>query len=240
MRRTVPVDTRALEAGIRRLQGVVPEEGDVEAAVRSAIDVVRELCRCSSAGLLLVDDAGALRFVAGSGDGAAQVSAAQEQCGEGPAHDAVAVASVVDAADVANDGRWPALAALLADGPTAAVLAAPVRGGDDVVGILEVHGNPGTAWSDEAVDAVRSFARLVEVVLAPAVRAQRRGETVSQLQYALDHRVVVERAVGYLMATGEGDAGAAFERLRSAARRRRRPVADVAATLLEGGSLDES
>jgi hypothetical protein len=234
----VPVDAGALEAGIRRIRGVVPDDADVDAAVRSAVDVVGELCRCSGAGLLLVDDAAALRYVAGSDDSAARLVGAEERAGVGPAHDAVAAREVVATSDVAHDRRWPALAALLGDGPAAGVLAAPVRLGDAVVGSLEVHGDPGVAWEPETTDAVRSWVRVVEVVLAPAVQARRRGEVVSQLQYALDHRVVVERAVGYLMASGDVDARSAFERLRSVARSRRRQVVDLAAALLEGESLD--
>jgi transcriptional regulator with GAF, ATPase, and Fis domain len=236
----VPVDATALEASIRQLQGKVPNDSDLEAAVRSAVDVVGELCRCSGAGLLLVDDAGTLRYVAGSDDVAARLVAAEERAGEGPATDAVAAEDVVDTADVARDSRWPALAALLGDGPTASVVASPVRVGEAVVGSLEVHGDPGVAWEPDAVEAVRSYARVIEAVLAPAVQARRNGEVVSQLQYALDHRVVVERAVGYLMASDDVDARSAFERLRSAARSRRRQVSDLAAGLLEGESLDQS
>ena len=236
----MPVDATALEASIRQLQGAVPDDADLEAAVRAAVDVIGELCRCSGAGLLLVDDAGRLRSVAASDDVAAVLVEAEERAGEGPASAAVAAEDVVDTADVACDSRWPALTALLGDGPTAGVLASPVRVGDAVVGSLEVHGDPGVAWEDDAVDAVRSYARVVEAVLAPAVQARRSGEVVSQLQYALDHRVVVERAVGYLMAEGDVDAHSAFERLRSAARSRRRQVSDLAAGLLEGEPLDRS
>jgi len=113
-----------------------------------------------------------------------------------------------------------------------------VRVGEAVVGSLDVHGDSGAEWAPEAVGAVRWYARLVEVVLAPVLQAQRRGEVVEQLQYALDHRVVVERAVGYLMASGEGDARSAFERLRRTARRSRRHVAELAAGVLEGEPID--
>ena len=236
----MPVDPAALEGSIRQLQGVVPDDADLEAAVRSAVDVIGELCRCSGAGLLLVDDSGALRYVAASDDVAARLVVAEQRAGSGPASDAVAAEDVVDTADVARDGRWPMLTALLGDGPTAGVLAAPVRVGDVVVGSLAVHGDPGVAWAADAIDAVRSYALVVEAVLAPAVQARRNGEVVSQLQYALEHRVVVERAVGYLMASDDVDARSAFERLRAAARSRRRQVSDLAAGVLAGESLDAS
>jgi hypothetical protein len=230
----VPVDRGALDESIHHLQATVPDDADVEVVVRVAVDVVGALCRCSGAGLLLVDAVGALHYVAGSDEPAVLVLVAEEEAAQGPAHDAVASGDVVATGDVSADARWPELARTW---PTA-VLAALVRVGDAVVGALEVHGDAGTAWDADAVEAVRSYARLVEVVLAPAVQARRRSEVVAQLQYALDHRVVVERAVGYLMASGEADARTAFERLRRAARSSRRHVSDLAVGLLEGESLD--
>jgi hypothetical protein len=55
-----------------------------------------------------------------------------------------------------------------------------------------------------------------------------------QLQYALDYRVVIERAVGYLMGTHRLDAVTAFDVLRKRARDSRRRVADVATEVLGG------
>ncbi len=46
-----------------------------------------------------------------------------------------------------------------------------------------------------------------------------------QLQYALDHRVVIERAPGYLVGVHRVDPGTAFDLLRRVARNRRRKVA---------------
>ena len=233
----MPVDRAALDESIRQLQGAVPDDADVEVAIRAAVDVVGVLCRCSGAGLLLVDGTSVLRYVAGSDDPAVALLVAEERAGEGPGHDAVAADDVVATEDVSSDGRWPGFARLLPPSSPAAVLAAPVRVGGAVVGSLDVHGDPGTAWDADAVEMVRWYARLVEAVLAPALQARRRGEVVAQLQYALDRRVVVERAVGYLMASGGDDARTAFERLRRAARSSRRHVADLAAGLLEGESI---
>ncbi len=235
----MPVDRGALEDSIHQLQGALPDDADLEAAVRSAVDVVGVLCRCSSAGLLLLDGAQTLRYVAGSDAAAVALLTAEERAGEGPAHDAVASGGVVATEDVVADARWPRLAEGLRSSSGCAVVAAPVRVGSAVVGSLDVHADPATPWDADAVEAVRCYAQVVEAVLAPALQARRRSEVVEQLQYALDHRVVVERAVGYLMASGEGDARRAFEQLRSAARRSRRHVSDLAAGLLAGEPLDE-
>jgi AmiR/NasT family two-component response regulator len=65
--------------------------------------------------------------------------------------------------------------------------------------------------------------------------AHARGRLVEQLQYALDHRVVIERAIGLLMGrAGDVDAVAAFNRLRDLARSQRRRVAEVAEEVLAG------
>ena len=57
-----------------------------------------------------------------------------------------------------------------------------------------------------------------------------------QLQYALDYRVVIERAVGYLMGAHGLTAATAFNMLRRQARDTRRRVADVAAEVLGGST----
>jgi PAS domain S-box-containing protein len=56
----------------------------------------------------------------------------------------------------------------------------------------------------------------------------------SQLQYALDQRVVIEQAKGILMERSGLSSQAAFERLRSTARSRHRKLADVAAEVVSG------
>ena len=53
------------------------------------------------------------------------------------------------------------------------------------------------------VQALRGYSGLIAEILATALAAADRGAVAEQLQYALDYRVVIERAVGYLMgATG--------------------------------------
>lgn len=58
-----------------------------------------------------------------------------------------------------------------------------------------------------------------------------------QLQYALDHRVVIERAVGCLMAKELLDPAAAFNALRQAARSRRTKIGVIAEHVLDHGAL---
>jgi hypothetical protein len=211
----VPLNERALDESIHRLERAAPDDVGVEVSVRSVLDVVAMLCRCSGAGLLLVDGAGVLRHVAASDEPAGALLAAEEATGRGPGHDAVDSDAVVR---------------------TAEAIAAPVRVGPAPVGALVVRAGAGA--DDDLSEDVRGYARIVEVVLAPALQARRREALVAQLQHALESRVVVDRAVGFLMASEGGDARSAFERLRRAARSSRRQVAELAARLLAGEPID--
>jgi hypothetical protein len=212
----VPLNERALDESIRRLEHSVPDHVDVEVTVGAVVDLVAVLCRCSGAGLLLMDGAGVLRQVAASDEAAGSLLAAEEAEGRGPGHDAVASDAVVRTADV---------------------VAAPVRVGSAPVGALVVH-PVGEQEGDDLPEDVRCYARLVEVVLAPTLQARRREAVAAQLQHALDSRIVIERAVGYLMASGGEDARTAFEHLRRAARSSQRRVADLATQLLAGEPID--
>jgi AmiR/NasT family two-component response regulator len=51
----------------------------------------------------------------------------------------------------------------------------------------------------------------------------------------LDHRITIERAVGFLMAREQVDAVTAFNRLRAAARDRRVKLSRVAQEVLDQG-----
>jgi len=50
----------------------------------------------------------------------------------------------------------------------------------------------------------------MEIFFMSALAAERPGELTHQLQHALDHRIVIERAVGDLMGTTQQDAVAAL------------------------------
>jgi anti-anti-sigma factor len=65
------------------------------------------------------------------------------------------------------------------------------------------------------------------------------AERTSQLEHALEHRVVVEQAKGVLMGREDLSVEEAFERLRAVARSRRRPVEELAREVVAGRPLPE-
>jgi AmiR/NasT family two-component response regulator len=78
---------------------------------------------------------------------------------------------------------------------------------------------------------------VVASLLQAAAAAAVKGEVAEQLQWALEHRVLIEQAKGVLMEREGLSPAAAFARLRSAARAVGRTVGELAGIVLAGGSL---
>lgn len=146
---------------------------------------------------------------------------------------------VVASRDVCADERWPALATAMAGHGVHAVLGVPVRMGAIPVGTLDVYRDHPHDWDESERRALGRYGDIVELALTEALRAHTAGELAGQLQYALDYRVIIERAVGYLMARDSIDSTVAFNRLRRAARSRRTKIGDVAEQLLSTGRLPD-
>jgi AmiR/NasT family two-component response regulator len=91
-------------------------------------------------------------------------------------------------------------------------------------------------WDESEIAALGAYNDLLEARLSGAIVAQKHGKIVDQLQFALDGRVAIERAIGLLMGREGIDGTAAFNQLRQAARSSRRRVREIAEEILEGHS----
>ena len=133
-------------------------------------------------------------------------------------HRCVPAASETSTVDILVDARYEPIAETVADVGIRAVLGVPVRVGAVTVGSLNVYCHEPYDWDDSERDAIRRYAALLGSLLEAALSAHQRGQIVEQLQHALDQRVSIERAIGYLMGRDGVDARSAFDRLRRTAR----------------------
>lgn len=230
-------DLSTLAAGLRRLARFPVTGENTAELLRQAVVVAAGMPGVAGAGLMLVDADGQLRYVTASDEAGARLEREQEELGAGPCQSAFRRDELVATADVQADGRWPELGRRLAGGPVRAVLAVPTAIGGGPVGTLNVYRDRPHEWGEDDVAALGAYGQLLNRLLTSAVAQDRSDETARQLQYALDYRVVIERAVGYLMHAEGLDDAAAFARLRSAARRNRRKVIELARTVLDGRQL---
>ncbi len=199
-----------------------------------------ELLDVDTAGLLLADEHGKLETVASSHESTRLLELFQLQTDEGPCVDCFRKGEVVSSADLDDDAhRWPDFAARAREEGVLSVHAVPMKLGETVIGGLNLfRARPGPL--DEAqLDIAASFATATTIAVRH-VRAQHSKDMLTeQLQHALDSRVLIEQAKGYLAQRHHEGLDQAFGRLRSYARRHSLRLATVARQVT-AGELDLS
>jgi transcriptional regulator with GAF, ATPase, and Fis domain len=226
------IDEQALGSSLQRLRDAA-FDADVVAVMKRAVNAVHDVFGYNGAGIMFITEAGYLSYVAASDEAGRQLEEAQASVGQGPCYDSYVYSREVVTSDVQADDRWPDLSAQLS-AQVRAVVGVPVLLGGSPVGTLNVYRDRPTEWDSSDVSALRAYSDLIAEVVGAALAAHDHSILADQLQYALDYRVVIERAVGYLMGAHRLDAVTAFDILRKQARDSRRRVADVATELLGG------
>ena len=224
-----PIDSADIHRALRELGDLRYTAGGLDEALRRIVDATHRLFDVDGAGLMLIDPDLLLRNVAVSHKRVDDLEDLQVEHGEGPCIDAYETKDLVDSPDLGAETRWPRFAPAAVERGLVAVLASPIPYNQRAVGVVAVFSGTRHPWTPEAELALIAFTDLAALLIASTMASERRGRLASQLQRALDARVVIEQAKGALMSSeGLGEV-AAFERLRRQARDERRKVADVAA-----------
>jgi hypothetical protein len=231
------IDPDALAASLRRLAALGEPGASVVEALRHVTEACVDLFGVAGSGIMLADEQNIPRYVAASDGPGRMLEVAESDTGQGPCTEAFVNNAVVASTDVTAEERWPDLAAAIRPHGVRAVLGLPVRLGGVSVGTLDVYYDRPHVWMDDECQALGRYRDVIESTLAAAVAAHNAGELASQLQYALDYRVIIERGVGYLMARDQVDSITAFIRLRRAARDTQSKIGDVAERLVSTGRL---
>lgn len=230
------IDLAMLERSLERL-GERAQDTALEEALQQLLDTARILFRATGTGLMVIDENAELRYVAATDAPGELLERTQEAAGEGPCVDALRFDTVIQAEDLAQDERWPKLRPEVPDAGVRAVLGVPVHLAGTAVASLNLYVDRPHRWEASEVQALEAYAGLVQSVVESALQARQHGELAEQLQRALDNRVMIERAIGFVMGRRGEDAVTAFNRLRGAARRQGRKVVSVAEEVLGGADI---
>jgi GAF domain-containing protein len=230
------IDPDALEAALTRISAL-DATTELGPMLDQVVHQVSTIFEADGAGLMVLDEQNTLRYVAASDDAARSLERAQEETGRGPCVDSLVNDVLVATSDLHTDQRWPELAKMMAGTPVRAVLGVPIHSYGAAIGSLNAYRTHPHTWNSGERRALEAFNRVVQDLVGHALLAQSRDRLARQLQHALDVRVVIDRAVGYLMARSDINAVDAFDQLRRTARSERRKVADVAREVLEGRAL---
>jgi len=194
-----------------------------------------ELLGVSACGILLADHHGVLNLVAASTEQARLVELTQLQNHEGPCLDAFATGRPVQAGDLRDAGaQWPRFSAAAVAAGYLSVQAMPMRLRDTVLGAVNLLSEAAGPLTDDTIALGQALADAATIGIVHQ-RAQARQEVVTeQLQAALDSRILIEQAKGFLTHSLTLGVDEAFAVLRAYARANDRRLNDVAHDVVQG------
>ena len=228
----MPMSVDEIHRVLRTVDDLRYSAGDLDAALRRIVDATHKVFAVDGAGLMLIDPEQLLRNVAVSDQRIDDLEALQIEHGEGPCVDAFEDKVMTDSDDLIREKRWPLFSPAAAGRGLRAVLASPIPYNQYAVGVVVVFSSEVRPWSLEGKLALIAFTDLAALTIANTLQSEERGELASQLQRALDARVVIEQAKGALVAQEGVSEREAFERLSRQARSQRRRVVEVADEVL--------
>ena len=194
-----------------------------------------ELLGVAACGVLLADQHGELNLVAASTEQARLVELAQLQSAEGPCLDAYRAGGPVQCADLAGqEVPWPAFSAAARAAGFASVQALPMRLREQVIGALNLFSTEPGSLDEETVAVGQALADAATIGIVHQ-RALARSEIVAeQLQAALNSRIIIEQAKGFVAERLGLTVEDAFTALRRYARDSNRKLTDTAADIING------
>ena len=188
-----------------------------------------ELSNAVSAGLLLSDSHGRLQYMAASRESVKLLELFQLQNEEGPCLDCFrsGVPVVNTNLDRAAD-TWPLFAPRAVAGGFRSVHAFPLRHRGRVIGAMNLFGTEIGELSAVDVRIIQALADVATIGVLQE-RTIRSGEILTeQLQSALNSRITIEQAKGFLARTRDIDVDRAFDLMRQYARANHLRLGDVA------------
>lgn len=209
-------------------------DGDNQAALRRLVELaVKHVEGCGSASITVVRG-GQGYSLAVSDEVAQQVDQLQYQLGEGPCMAAAENASNYLLFDVAGETRWPQFCrAAAAQTPIRSVLAFQLAASRAVA--LNLYADHPAAFSPDAIDTATIFAAQASSLVA----LNEAEDQAMNLEAALESSRIIGIALGVLMSARKVTQEQAFTLLRIASQNLHRKLRQVAAEVVETGTLPD-
>jgi hypothetical protein len=224
-------EIKVLDAVVTLVDSLL-DDFDVVDLLTGLTERCAELLDVAAAGFLLADSRGRLRLVAATSEAARELELFQLQAEQGPCVDCYRSGEPVSVEDlVAAQAKWPRFAPVAVEAGFVSVHAIPMRAAGMVLGALGLFGDRAGALNDADLLVARTLAHVACVAVLQE-HAPTPATVGPRLQAALNRRVVVEQAKGFLRETMNVSVEDAFMLLRSYARERGEHLSDVARTLM--------
>ena len=230
----MPREQDLLKAFIEFADTIVDEYDVVEFLHRLAARCV-ELLDVSEAGIMLADRDGTLRYVASSSERMHLIELFELQHDEGPCLDAYRTGVPVHTS--LTDGalkRWPRLAPHARDVGFESVSALPMRLRTDVIGALNLFSATPGPLSPEDQQVAQALADIATIGILQERALNDAHVVTSQLEAALESRIVIEQAKGIVAERTHVRIDTAFELLRGYARTHNHLLRQTAQAIIDG------
>jgi GAF domain-containing protein len=163
----------------------------------------------------------------------AELEQVQETHGQGPCVTAYREERVVAVDDLTEHaGHWPEYCDVAKATGVSSVASLPMQLHGIRVGCLNLYADGPRAWDDEDLSVAVVMADVATGYLINASVVQEQAELNSQLQKALDSRIIIEQAKGVVANHHRISVDAAFQRLREYARAHNATVRAVAESIV--------
>jgi GAF domain-containing protein len=231
----VQVRERQLVETFVALADTLVEDFDLVEFLSTLTERVVELEIASEVGILLVDEAGDLQFMAASHERAHLLELFQVQSEEGPCQDCFFTGLPVAVADLEHErDRWPLFAPKALETGFRSVQAVPLRLRGTILGAMNLFLTDPGGITGDVLAVVQAMADVATIGLLQQRELHRAHAVEGQLQHALNSRIGIEQAKGILSEQAGIPMDAAFELLRSHSRDRNHKLGDVARAVVEG------
>ncbi|GAA4622026.1 GAF and ANTAR domain-containing protein [Actinoallomurus vinaceus] len=196
-----------------------------------------ELLDVTACGLLLVDHRGNLNLVAASTERARLLELLQLQSSQGPCLEAYRSGRPVHCTDLSGadaTARWPRFAPAAAEAGFTSVHALPMRLRTDVIGAMNLF-SVGQDPPDEAtIELGQTLANAATIGIVHQRALHHREMVTEQLQGALNSRILIEQAKGFVAEREGVSVDDAFVALREYARSGNSKLVEVAEAVIDG------
>lgn len=234
------IDEQGFRKVLERFTSTLVEPFGLETVLAGLSTDMEHVLEVAGAGVMLEDKSGKLRLKGSSSGILRQLENLQIELDEGPCLLAFRTGETVIAADLHTDQRFPRFGPRATAVGMGAVYSFPLRWGDSVLGALNLYRSEPGGFDDKQIEAGQTFAQVATVFLVHAEDVQESKLLNDQLQRALESRVLIEQAKGFVAGTRQIDPDNAFTVLRHYARNRGLKLQEVAKAVIDRRlSVDE-
>lgn len=227
--------TRDLGAVLADFAKILADDHGPTQVLERLGNYVTELLPVHGVGILLLSSKGGVEVATANTDAGLTVERLEADLGEGPCTECMETGEQVLAPDLAAAAeRYPRFVPQALEVGIRSIHALPMTARGEQLGSMDV-----VATSELHLDAdqLATAQVLADVAITYVVNSRtltERSTLATQLQHALDSRVMIEQAKGVLAERHQLTVTAAFDRMRQYARSNQRKLHDVAAQIVQG------